>query len=111
MSEAEELSKLENALEELRSISREVAMEGTPQRAAATRYMLCRDVVLASPSRSHLPGFIQQCVSIFKLHDFIHLYHPSTQARLEFIDGAFAGCRASPGFKRTFDVFNDEVEI
>lgn len=108
---AEELSNLASALGELHSISRQVALESTPQRSAATRYMVCRDVVLASASRSQLPGFIHQCVSIYKLHDFIHLYHHSTQARLAFLDDAFSSCRPSSASRRTFDVFGDEAEL
>ena len=57
--------------------------------------------------RPALPGFLIQCVSIFKFHDFISLYDPKAEARIAFVENAFANSRAMLDSKRIFDVFSD----
>ena len=73
------------------------ALDEPQQRLTATRYTLCREVLLRSPLRPPLPGFMQQCLTFDRFRDFIHLYHPSLNARVEMIDDAL---RASLGKAR-----------
>ena len=77
-----------DALSELHSILLLAALETSPPRLAAQRYTACRDILLRSDLRRTLPGFLQQCVTVYRFHDFIHLYHMALEARVAFIDGA-----------------------
>jgi hypothetical protein len=83
-----------DALGEIEQILREAASAATPRRLASVRYTLCRAALLDSEYRLSLPGFLNQCVSLHKFHDFITLYHFNPEARLSFLD-------------HTFDVFSD----
>ncbi|MGE0179729.1 MAG: hypothetical protein AB7O91_07920 [Sphingomonas sp.] len=76
------------ALAELHDILLLAALETSPPRLAAQRYMHCRDELLRSDLRRVLPGFLQQCVTVYRFHDFIHLYHVALEARVAFIDEA-----------------------
>jgi hypothetical protein len=76
------------ALAELHDILLLATLETSPPRLAAQRYTACRDVLLRSELRRTLPGFLQQCLTVSRFHDFIHLYHASIEARVAFIDGA-----------------------
>ena len=105
---AQQKTSTQEALQEIEELLRAVASAGTPHRLSAVRYTHCRDVLLGSDVRSALPGFLIQCVSIYKFHDFINLYDPKTDARLQFVESAFAKCRELLGSKRSFDVFNDD---
>ncbi len=80
------------ALGELQDILRLAAIGGSPQRLAASRYTMCREALLHSPLRPFLPGFLLQCLTIARFHDFIHLYHPSPEASLFFLEEAFHAC-------------------
>lgn len=105
---AEQKTTTKEAMEEMEELLRAVAAAGTPHRLSAVRYTHCRAVLLESPVRSALPGFLIQCVSIYKFHDFINLLDPKIEARIQFVEGAFAKCRELLGSKRVFDVFNDD---
>lgn len=95
-------------LKELEELLRVVASSGSPPRPSAVRYTQCRDALLASELRAAVPGFVVQCVSIYKFHDFINLYHPDADARVAFIANAFgSGGDARPVGKRARDTFND----
>ncbi len=96
-----------NALDEIQELLRAVASANTPHRLAAVRYTHCRATLLAGELRQALPGFLIQCVSIYKFYDFISLYDPKPEARIAFLENAFANCRATLDAKRTYDVFSD----
>ena len=65
------------------------AREGAAQRLAATRYTACRDHLMRSPYRSSLPGFLFQCLTLYRFQEFIRLYDPLVESRLAFLDEAF----------------------
>lgn len=94
-------------LQEMEELLRAVA-SSTPHRLSAVRYTHCRAILLAGELRPALPGFLIQCVSIYKFHDFINLYDPKATARLAFLNAAFNECRAMLDLKRDFDVFSDD---
>jgi hypothetical protein len=97
----------EEALKEMQELLLATASASAPNRIAAVRYTLCRTVLMEGPLRPALPGFLIQCVSIFKFHDFITLYDPKVETRLAFIDAALAKSRSVAEAKRSFDVFED----
>ena len=94
-------------LKEMEQLLRVVASSGSPPRPSAVRYTQCRDALLASDLRSAVPGFVVQCVSIYKFHDFISLYHSDVGARLAFIEGAFGTGGSAPPSRRPPASFND----
>ena len=96
-----------DALEEMQELLRAASSMSSPHRLAAVRYTLCRATLFEGELRPALPGFLVQCVSIYKFHDFIHLYDPKPEARMAFVDAAFSGCRAMLDTKRIYDVFSD----
>jgi hypothetical protein len=77
-----------DALDELYEILLLGALDEPHQRLTATRYTLCRDVLLRSALRPVLPGFLQQCLTFDRFRDFVRLYHSSLNARVEMIDEA-----------------------
>jgi hypothetical protein len=95
------------ALTELKALMRLMAAEGSPQRLAATTYTNCREALLQSELRPALPGFLLQCLTIFRFKDFIQLYAPNLDDRIAFVDEAFRACEARAGLRPTFDVFGD----
>lgn len=95
------------ALDEMQSLLRSTCSASTPNRVSAVRYTLCRTILMNGELRPALPGFLIQCVSIFKFHDFISLYDPKADARIAFVENAFAGSRALLESKRIYDVFSD----
>lgn len=94
-------------MKELEEILRVVATTASPSRPAAVRYTQCRDALLGGEARAALPGFIVQCVSIYKFHDFINLYDADPSARTAFIHAAFNKGAASLQTKRSRDVSRD----
>jgi len=94
-------------MKELEELLRVVASSGSPPRPSAVTYTQCRDALLASELRSVVPGFVVQCVSIYKFHDFINLYHPDVDARLAFIGNSFATGDGLLDAKRHPASFND----
>lgn len=77
-----------DALHELYEILLLGALDEPQPRLTATRYTLCRDILLRSGLRPFLPGFLQQCLTFDRFRDFIHLYHPALEPRVEMIDEA-----------------------
>ena len=98
----------EDVLQELEDLLRAVASSSTPHRFSAVRYTHCREALLASEVRPALPGFLIQCVSIYKFHDFINLFDPKLAERIAFVETAFSKCRALLDSKRSYDVFSDD---
>jgi hypothetical protein len=96
-----------DALAELREYLRLAASEEPLHRFAATRYTICRDTLLHSEMRSALPGFLQQCLTIYRFRDFIHLYTPRLTERTGFVDDAIRECESRFGLRPAFDVFGD----
>ena len=98
---------MRDALEEMQELLRTIALVGSPPRHSAVRYTLCRSALMESELRAALPGFLVQCVSASKFHDFIHLFDPQAEARIAFVDSAFSASRARLDSKRIYDVFSD----
>lgn len=96
----------QDALVEIQEILRTVAASGSTHRLAAVRFTHCRSVLLQSEYRSALPGFLIQCVSLYKFQDFISLYDPKPEARVAFVNDAFAKWR-SGAKARVYDIFSD----
>ncbi len=103
----EQKPSMRDALEEMQELLRTIALVGSPPRHSAVRYTLCRSALIESELRPALPGFLVQCVSASKFHDFIHLYDPKAEARIAFVDAAFSAGRARLDSKRIYDVFSD----
>ena len=103
----EQKPDMRDALEEMQELLRTIALVGSPPRHSAVRYTLCRTALIDSELRPALPGFMVQCVSASKYHDFIHLYDSKAEARIAFVDAAFSACRARLDSKRIYDVFSD----
>ena len=95
------------ALEEMLTLLLSTCSASTPNRISAVRYTLCRTMLMDGELRPVLPGFLIQCVSIFKFHDFISLYDPKADARIDFVESAFASSRALLESRRIYDVFSD----
>ncbi len=98
----------EDVLQEMEELLRAVAASSTPHRFSAVRYTVCREALLASEVRPAIPGFLIQCVSIYKFHDFINLFDPKAEARIAFVEAAITKCRALLDSKRVYDVFGDD---
>ena len=98
----------EDVLQEMEELLRAVASSSTPHRFSAVRYTYCREALLASALRPTVPGFLIQCVSIYKFHDFINLLDPKAEARIAFVEAALDKCRAMLNSKRVYDVFGDD---
>jgi len=92
----------------MEELLRAVASSSTPHRFSAVRYTHCREALLASPMRAAVPGFLIQCVSIYKFHDFINLFDPKADARIAFVEAALSKCRGVLDSKRVYDVFSDD---
>lgn len=94
-------------MKEMEDLLRAVSAASSPPRLSAVKYTQCRDALLASEFRAALPGFILQCVSIYKFYDFINLYDGRPEARVAFVESAF---NSGPGLvppRPSRDAFND----
>lgn len=89
----------EQAMDELEALMCAVATGALPNRAEATAYSRCRDLLMAAPD-AVLPGFVHQCLTVFKFRDFITLYDPDPDMRERFTQRAFERCRAIGGEDR-----------
>ena len=78
----------DEAWSELQELLRFVATQ-PPHRHMAALYTTLRDTLLKSDYQRHLPGFMLQCLTLDRYRDFIHLYDPSTEARLDFLSRSF----------------------
>lgn len=98
----------ERAFKDLESMLLSIASSPSHYRNFAVHYLRCREKLLREATRSALPGFLIQCGTSDKFRDFITLYDPSAQARRDFINHALSGCRASLGWSRPYDIFDDD---
>ena len=73
-----------------------IAKGFVPDRSEAVLYSTCRSELLNSPYRDLLPGYLVQCISVFRFRDFIGLYDPSPAIRQRFVEQSFS--RALTGF-------------
>lgn len=84
-------------IERLETLLIQIAGGVLPNRAEAIVYSRCRSDLLQSPIHDVLPGFLYQCLTIFKFKDFITLYDPDPTLREAFIRRTFGRCRAMTG--------------
>lgn len=75
----------------LQDILRTVAATPAQPREMAARYMQLREILMRSSYQPQLPGFMLQCMSLDRYREFIHLYHPQAQARIDFVNRSFRG--------------------
>lgn len=92
---------------ELKELLRLAASGASPQRLTATRYTACREALMRSEVGDVMPGFLRQCLTLYRFHDFIHLYTPEQSERLALIETALRGCESKLGLRRSYDVFGD----
>ena len=85
---------VQHALEVLEELLRGVAAGAPPNRSDANVYSSCRSDLLQSRAKALLPGFLYQCLTIFKFREFINLYDPDIVLRQAFVRRAFERCRA-----------------
>lgn len=92
---------------EMEDLLRAVSSSNSPPRLSAVHYTRCRDALLSGELRSAVPGFILQCVSIYKFYDFINLYDADPAARVAFVEQAFSKGQGLADTGRSRDTFND----
>ena len=95
------------ALDEMEEILRVTANDRSARRVAAVRYTRCRTALIESELRPAVPGFLVQCISLDKFHDFITLLDPHPDARIAFIEAGLVACRAALDVQKKYDVFED----
>jgi hypothetical protein len=81
-------------IKELKDLVCSVARGVVPDRSQAIAYARCHAVLLESPAKDLLPGFIYQCRTILKFKDFITLYDPDPALREAFVRKTFEQCRS-----------------
>jgi len=74
---------------ELQELLRDAASDAPPPRHMAARFTFLRDTLIRSALHPLLPGFMLQCLTLDRFRDFIRLYHPQPEARMDFLKGAF----------------------
>jgi hypothetical protein len=101
----------DEALAGMEELLRSAASGGTQHRLMAVRYTEWRSALLASEVKAGVPGFLIQCVTVDKFNTFITLLDPKLDARLQFLDAAFAKCRAMLASSRVYDVFGEDDDF
>ncbi|MGF1549079.1 MAG: hypothetical protein ACFBQW_00870 [Sphingomonadaceae bacterium] len=96
-----------DALFELRDTLIAAACGEPISRIYAVRYTECRDLLVSSPLRDRLPGYLTTCVTLFRFRDFIRLYHEDEEARVAFIKTSLQPCLPAQRTGSPFDVFED----
>ncbi len=81
-------------LARVRSVLVYAAEGGALGREHAVIYLDLRSRLLDSGIGKLLPGFLYQCVTLFRFKEFISLYDPDTMLRIAFIDRMIARCNA-----------------
>lgn len=72
-----------------------IAKGFVPDRSEAVLYSACRSELLTSPYRALLPGYLVQCISVFRFRDFISLYDPSPTIRQRFVEQSLSSALAA----------------
>ncbi|CAA9519596.1 MAG: hypothetical protein AVDCRST_MAG91-2115 [uncultured Sphingomonadaceae bacterium] len=98
----------EQAFKDLEAILTSIASSPSHYRNFAVHYLRCREALMSGQARPALPGFLVQCGTSDKFRDFITLFDASVQARRAFLDQALGGLRASLGWTRSYDIFDDD---
>jgi len=98
----------EEALASMEELLRSAASGGTQHRLMAVRYTEWRAALLASEVKAGLPGFLIQCVTVDKFNTCITLLDPKREARLQYLEAAFAKCRALLSSSRVYNVFGED---
>ena len=83
---AQSLQAADAAFDQFAGVTTSIAGGGPLVRVDAVAWLQSRETLLASEYRDVLPGFILQCLSIFKFRDFILLYHPDPRERRRFVE-------------------------
>lgn len=96
------------ALVEIAEIMLLTASNHSARRMSAVRYTRCRTALIESGLRSSVPGFLVQCVSLDKFHDFISLLDPDPQVRIAFVEAGLAKCRDALDVRNEYDVFGND---
>jgi len=94
--------EIDEAFARFDALLQSVAAGLTVDRSAAMRYSEYRSMLLDSPYRDVLPGFVIQCMSVFKYREFIALYDHAGRAREAFVRDLLAECRALHGQRTAF---------
>ena len=76
-------------LDAFQSLLTSIAMGETLNRERAFTYSTMRAELLQSSSSHLLPGFVHQCISLYKFREFIMLYDGRAAERCRFILEAF----------------------
>ncbi len=105
---ADQPSREAAALDDMVQLLKTVAATRVPDRALAVRYTASRTLLLQGLLRPQVPGFLLQCVSVFKFHDFINLFAPDLPSRIAFIEEAFEDCVAATVRAGGFDIFGED---
>ncbi|WP_324749664.1 hypothetical protein SH591_14185 [Sphingomonas sp. LY54] len=84
------------------------ASDHAAPRMSAVRYTWCRSALIENGLRSAVPGFLVQCVSLDKFHDFISLLDPDPKVRVAFVEAGLAGSRDALDVRRDYDVFGND---
>ena len=74
-----------------------IAKGFVPDRSEAVLYSTCRSELLNSPYRALLPGYLVQCISVFRFRDFIGLYDASPAIRQRFVEQSLGRALAAQG--------------
>jgi len=96
------------ALVEIGEIMLLTASDHVAPRMSAVRYTRCRSALIENGLRSAMPGFLVQCVSLDKFHDFISLLNPDPKVRVAFVEAGLAGCRDALDVRKNYDVFEND---
>jgi hypothetical protein len=96
------------ALVEIAEIMLLTAGDHATRRVVAVRYTRCRSALIESGLRPSVPGFLVQCVSLDKFHDFISLLDPDPKIRIAFVEAGLAGCRDALDVRKEYDVFGND---
>lgn len=81
-------------IDEMEELLLSVAGGSPADRSEAIVYSRCRSALLQSPAKHLLPGFVYQCLTIFKFKEFITLYDPDPALRQAFVRRAIGRCRS-----------------
>ncbi|HEU0042974.1 hypothetical protein [Sphingomonas sp.] len=94
------------AFSELAGILDRACAGSLSDRKLAQRYTDCRQTLIGQHERSSVPGFVVQCVSLYRFVEFITLYHPDISQRRAFIARELGRPPAKRATARGIDIFD-----